>query len=159
MKALSARSCRRLENERSGNHLRRQEPRMARGGIEPPTRGFSVLIRPYTFDQHRTYRATISEVRVAACCSSSHLGAPGFSTVLARAPWRRGAVLSVYDARLYGYTANDKAALSNTADSLSLFTCPQDLPRTILRPPFISSSRELPPRHPFAAGASRLVFI
>jgi len=24
--------------------------RMARGGIEPPTRGFSVLIRPYMLD-------------------------------------------------------------------------------------------------------------
>jgi hypothetical protein len=39
---------------------------MARGGIEPPTRGFSVLSRPYTLDQDRTYRAMIPEVRVVA---------------------------------------------------------------------------------------------
>ena len=42
--------------------------RMARGGIEPPTRGFSVPNRPYTLDQHGPYRATIPEVRVVAHC-------------------------------------------------------------------------------------------
>jgi len=41
-------------------------PKVARGGIEPPTRGFSVLIRPYTLDQHKPYRATILGVRVVA---------------------------------------------------------------------------------------------
>src|SRR5262245_27648994 len=57
---------------------------MARGGIEPPTRGFSVPIRPYTTNQHGPYRATIPEVRVVARCPSSPPFTPGSGTIRAQ---------------------------------------------------------------------------
>ena len=64
---------------------------MARGGIEPPTRGFSVPNRPYTLDQHRPYRATMPGLRVVARCPLSPLFTPRSGTIRAHpihASWR-----------------------------------------------------------------------
>ena len=58
---------------------------MARGGIEPPTRGFSVPKQATTIDHTVPQQATTGAVSLVACCPSSQLGIASSSTTLAQA--------------------------------------------------------------------------